>query len=182
MSAAALTKKSSTRVSTGTLTKYTFPSASLGGLETSFNIFIPDSASPSAPVPVLYYLAGLTCTEDTGPQKGGLLNTAGKHALAMVFPDTSPRGAGIEGEEDDWDFGTSAGFYLTATSDKWGKYYNMYDLVVSELPAVLAKADLGLVRSLCVHDEEGLCLQPEPRQCIHHGPLDGRPRRPLALP
>jgi S-formylglutathione hydrolase len=100
-----LEKKSSNNVSTGTLTKYSFDSASLN-LPTSFNVFVPSSASSSSPVPVLFYLAGLTCNEDTGAQKGGILNTAGKEGIAVVFPDTSPRGAGIEGEDEDWDFGT----------------------------------------------------------------------------
>ena len=93
------------RVSTGTLTKYTFPSTSLH-LPTQLNLFLPSSASPSSPVPVLFYLAGRTCNEDTGCQKGGFLNTAGEEGIAVVCPDTSPRGAGVEGEDEDWDFGT----------------------------------------------------------------------------
>lgn len=100
-----LEKVSSNRVSTGTLTKYKFPSSSLN-LDTQFNLFVPSSASASSPVPVLFYLAGLTCNEDTGAQKGGILNTAGKEGIAVVFPDTSPRGAGVEGEDDDWQLGT----------------------------------------------------------------------------
>lgn len=101
-----LEKQSSNRVSTGTLTKYTFPSSSLGGLTTSLNVFVPGSASSSQPAPVLLYLAGLTCNEDTGAQKGGFLNTAGEEGLAVVFPDTSPRGANVPGEDDDWQLGT----------------------------------------------------------------------------
>ncbi|OCF54244.1 S-formylglutathione hydrolase [Kwoniella mangroviensis CBS 10435] len=139
-----LEKVSSNRVSTGYLTKYKFPSTSLGGLSTQFNIFLPSSASASSPAPVLFYLAGLTCNEDTGAQKGGLLNTAGKEGIAVVFPDTSPRGAGVEGEDDDWQLGTGAGFYLNATAEKWKKHYNMYDLVVKELPEVIKEANLGV--------------------------------------
>ncbi|WWD17727.1 S-formylglutathione hydrolase [Kwoniella shandongensis] len=139
----ALEKVSSNRVSTGSLTKYKFPSSSLS-LPTQFNLFVPSSASPSSPVPVLFYLAGLTCNEDTGAQKGAFLNKAGEEGIAIVFPDTSPRGAGVEGEDDDWQLGTGAGFYLNATSEKWKKHYNMYDLVVKELPEVLKEADLGL--------------------------------------
>ncbi|KAK1925430.1 carboxylesterase [Papiliotrema laurentii] len=138
-----LEKLSANRVSTGTLTKYKFPSSSLK-LDTQFNLFVPGSAGSSSPVPVLFYLAGLTCNEDTGAQKGGFLNTAGQEGIAVVFPDTSPRGAGVEGEDDDWQLGTGAGFYLNATAEKWKKHYNMYDLVVEELPAVLKEADLGL--------------------------------------
>ncbi|WRT64304.1 S-formylglutathione hydrolase [Kwoniella shivajii] len=141
---ASIEKVSSNRVSSGYLTKYKFPSKSLGGLSTQFNVFLPSAASSSSPVPVLFYLAGLTCNEDTGAQKGGMLNKAGEEGIAIVFPDTSPRGAGVEGEEDDWQLGTGAGFYLNATADKWKKHYNMYDLVVEELPSALKKADLGL--------------------------------------
>lgn len=144
-----LEKVSSNRVSTGILTKYTFPSSSLGGLKTNINVFHPSppsssASSASSPVPVLIYLAGLTCTEYTGPQKGGMLIPAGQHGLGMVFVDTSPRGAGLEGEDEDWDFGTGAGFYLNATADKYKKHYNMYDFVVKELPEVLKEANLGL--------------------------------------
>lgn len=139
-----LEKVQSNKVAEGQLTKYSFPSTSLGGLKTSFNLFLPSSASTSSPCPVLIYLAGLTCNEDTGPQKGGFLNAAAKHGLAVVMPDTSPRGAGVEGEDDDWDLGTGAGFYMNATAKKWEKY-RMYDLVVEEIPKVLREADLGLV-------------------------------------
>lgn len=110
-----LDQQASNKVSTGTLTKYTFDSSSLN-LPTNVNIFIPSTASSANPVPVLFYLAGLTCNEDTGAQKGGILNTAGQEGLAVVFPDTSPRGAGIAGEDDDWDFGTGA-FHHTGCSD-----------------------------------------------------------------
>lgn len=141
-----LESKQSNKVASGTLTKYSFPSTSLGGLTTNFNLFLPSSASSSSPVPVLLYLAGLTCNEDTGAQKGGFLLTAAKHGLAVVMPDTSPRGAEVEGEDEDWDLGSGAGFYINATADKWKKY-RMYDLIVEELPKVLKEADLGLVRS-----------------------------------
>nr|ODO02812.1 S-formylglutathione hydrolase [Cryptococcus depauperatus CBS 7855] len=138
-----LEKLSVNRVSTGYLTKYKFPSTSLS-LSTQFNIFIPSSASSSSPVPVLFYLAGLTCNEDTGAQKGGFFNKAGEEGIALVFPDTSPRGSGIEGEDDDWQLGTGASFYINANTEKWKKHYRMYDLIVKELPQVLKGADLGL--------------------------------------
>ncbi|AAW46797.1 hypothetical protein CNBM1600 [Cryptococcus deneoformans B-3501A] len=138
-----LEKLSSNKAAGSFLTKYKFPSASLA-LPTQFNVFVPSSASPDSPAPVLFYLAGLTCTEDTGAQKGGFFNTAGKEGIALVFPDTSPRGAGVEGEDDDWQLGTGAGFYINAETDKWRKHYNMYDLIVKELPEVLKEANLGL--------------------------------------
>lgn len=109
----------------GSLTKYSVDKTeTLGGLAAQFNVFLPKEAD-KAKVPVLYYLAGLTCNEDTGAQKGGFIRDAAAEGIALVFPDTSPRGAGIEGEEDDWDFGTGAGFYLDASAEKWKKHYNM---------------------------------------------------------
>jgi S-formylglutathione hydrolase len=89
-------------------------------------------------------LAGLTCTEDTGPQKSHLLSPASKHGIAIVFPDTSPRGAGVKGEEDDWDFGTGAGFYLNATKDEWKRNYNMEEFVTKELRQAV-EAELPVV-------------------------------------
>ena len=185
-----LEKKSSNRVSTGTLTKYTFESTSLN-LPTNINVFVPSTASSSNPVPILFYLAGLTCNEDTGAQKGGILNTAGEEGLAVIFPDTSPRGAGIEGEDDDWDFGTGtlrynhhsifglvahevgAGFYLNATDPKYRKHYNMYDLIVKELPSVLKEADLGLV-SLDIHCRRLITDEPGYITNVSHGTFYGR--------
>lgn len=81
----------------GSFTKYSFESSALGGLTAKINVFLPPGASSSHKVPVLYYLAGLTCTEDTGAQKGAFLAEAAKQGIAVVFPDTSPRGAGVEG-------------------------------------------------------------------------------------
>ncbi|WFD31229.1 S-formylglutathione hydrolase [Malassezia sp. CBS 17886] len=127
----------------GTLTKYTFPSSTLGGLETAVNVYLPPAAS-NRKVPVLYYLAGLTCNEDNGAQKGDFLAAAADGGIAIVFPDTSPRGAGIEGEDASYDFGTGAGFYVNATKAPWSKYYRMYDFVTKELPQQLASAGLPL--------------------------------------
>ncbi|CED84324.1 carbohydrate esterase family 1 protein [Phaffia rhodozyma] len=139
-----LSKVSSNKAFGGSLTKYKFASKSLGGLDTQFNVFIPSEASEESPAPTLFWLSGLTCNEDTGPWKSGILRAAAEHKLAVIFPDTSPRGAGIEGEEDDWDFGTGAGFYLNATSEKYKKNYNMYDLITKELPEEISKAELAV--------------------------------------
>ncbi|KAJ8594808.1 carbohydrate esterase family 1 protein [Rhizopogon salebrosus TDB-379] len=127
----------------GTLTKYQFKSAALGDTHAQFNLFLPANAAQGK-VPVLVYLAGLTCTEDNGAQKGGFMRDAAAQGIALLFPDTSPRGAGIEGEEVDWDFGTGAGFYLDATNPKWSKHYNMLTYVTRELPQVLKAANLPL--------------------------------------
>lgn len=144
MSSSSFTKKSSNKVSGGTLTKYAFNSSSLGGLETAINVFLPGSAGSDSPVPVLYYLSGLTCTEDNAAQKGGFFNAAATAKIALVFPDTSPRGAKVEGEDDSYDFGTGAGFYLNATKGDWKKSYNMYDYIVKELPQKLAAQKIGI--------------------------------------
>ncbi|GAA5868577.1 hypothetical protein JCM3774_005434 [Rhodotorula dairenensis] len=128
----------------GTLTKYKAVADSLGGLETNFNVFLPKQALAGEKVPVLYYLAGLTCNEDTAPWKGGFIRDAAAEGIALVFPDTSPRGANIQDEDKDWDFGTGAGFYVNATKEPWKKHYNMYDFITSELPRLLEKLSLPL--------------------------------------
>ncbi|SPO30846.1 probable esterase D [Ustilago trichophora] len=142
------TKKSSNKVSGGTLTKYSFTSSALSSLETNINVFLPSSVAfsddSSKKVPVLYYLSGLTCTEDNAAQKGGFFNAAEKHQIALVFPDTSPRGAGVEGEDESYDFGTGAGFYVNATKEPWNKAYKMYDYVVKELPAKIVEEGLPI--------------------------------------
>lgn len=83
---------------------------------------------------MIYYLSGLTCTDDNFITKAGAQRVAAELGVAIIAPDTSPRGAGIEGEEDGWDFGTGAGFYVNATEPKWSKNYRMYDYVTQELP------------------------------------------------
>lgn len=85
---------------------------------------------------VLYYLSGLTCTDQNVITKGFPQHMASQKGIAFVAPDTSPRGLGIEGEDESYDFGTGAGFYVNATEPKW-KQYRMYDYIVKELPAVL---------------------------------------------
>ncbi len=85
---------------------------------------------------VLYFLSGLTCDDQTFIVKSNAQRKASEHGIALVTCDTSPRGLNIDGEEEDWDFGTGAGFYLNATQSKW-KQYRMYDYVVKELPEVL---------------------------------------------
>lgn len=137
-------KCSSNKAFGGTLSLYKFKSSSLGGLEAQFNVFVPSSATASSKAPILFYLAGLTCNENTAPWKSGMLRDAAAEGIALVFPDTSPRGAGVEGEDDNWDFGTGAGFYLNATSPKFAKHYNMYDYITEELPKTLESLDLPL--------------------------------------
>ncbi len=108
------------------------------GLPMRFGVFVPPQAK-AGPVPVLFWLAGLTCTEDTFAIKAGAQRVAAELGLMLVTPDTSPRNTGIQGAEDAWDFGTGAGFYLDATQAPWARHWRMESHVTGELPAVLAQ-------------------------------------------
>ncbi len=101
-----------------------------------FAVFVPPQAA-NGPVPVLYYLAGLTCTEETFVTKAGALEHAARHGLMLVAPDTSPR-VQLPGDRESWDFGIAAGFYLDATEAPWSKHYKMYSYVTEELPGFVA--------------------------------------------
>ena len=129
--------RSEQRCHGGTIGFYSHVSETLGGLEARFGLFVPAGASAASPCPALYALAGLTCNEETFATKSGVLRLAAEHGLAMVFPDTSPRGADIAGEDADWDFGTGAGFYLDATEAPWSAHYRMGSYVAAELPALI---------------------------------------------
>jgi S-formylglutathione hydrolase len=101
-----------------------------------FSVFVPPNAS-ARPLPALYFLAGLTCTEETFMMKAHALRHAAELGLVLVAPDTSPRGLGLPGEEDGWDFGTGAGFYLDAEAEPWKRNYRLYSYVTKELPALI---------------------------------------------
>jgi S-formylglutathione hydrolase len=111
-----------------------------------FSVYLPPAAR-RGPVPVLYWLSGLTCTAENFTTKAGAQRYAAEHGIMLVAPDTSPRGAGVAGEDDDWDLGTGAGFYVNATTEPWKRNYRMYDYVVEELPA-LVEANLPAVAGL----------------------------------
>jgi S-formylglutathione hydrolase len=102
-----------------------------------FAVFTPPAAE-RGPVPVLYYLAGLTCTEETFMIKAGAQRLAAELGLMLVAPDTSPRGVPLPGDSESWDFGVGAGFYLDATELPWSAHYRMYSYVAEELPALIA--------------------------------------------
>ncbi|AWP82163.1 S-formylglutathione hydrolase [Bordetella bronchiseptica] len=106
------------------------------GLPMRFSVFVPPQAA-RGPVPVLFYLAGLTCTEETFMIKAGAQRLAAQHGVMLVAPDTSPRGAGLPGEDEHWDFGVGAGFYLDATAEPWRSHYRMYSYVVDELHGIV---------------------------------------------
>lgn len=107
----------------------------------NFHVFVPSVASKDKKVPLLMWLSGLTCNDTNFITKAGAQRAAEKHHLALVCPDTSPRGAKIEGEDDSYDFGSGAGFYVDATEEKWSKHYNMYSYVTEELPKLLGEIE-----------------------------------------
>ena len=101
-----------------------------------FAVYLPPQAQRRK-VPALYYLAGLTCTEETFMIKAGAQRLAAKHGLALVACDTSPRGLNLPGDSDSWDFGVGAGFYVDATAAPWSAHYRMGSYVNTELPALI---------------------------------------------
>ncbi|KGM40218.1 S-formylglutathione hydrolase [Aquabacterium sp. NJ1] len=116
---------------------YRHASAAIG-LPMQFGVYLPPQAlEPGAKVPVLFYLAGLTCNEETFAIKAGAQAHAARLGLAIVTPDTSPRGAEIEGEADEWDFGVGAGFYLNATQAPWDANWQMETYITQELHALV---------------------------------------------
>jgi len=114
---------------------YKHESANCGPMR--FAVYRPPQAE-SGRCPVLYYLAGLTCTEETATIKAGAQRLAAELGLVLVMPDTSPRGTGFDGATGDWEFGEGAGFYLDATQAPWSSRFRMYSYVVDELPALVA--------------------------------------------
>ena len=112
------------------------------GLPMKFSVFLPPQAS-TGPVPALLYLAGLTCNEETFMAKAGAQRLAAELGLALIAPDTSPRGANLPGEADSWDFGVGAGFYLDATQAPWSAHYRMESYLTAELlPLLMASLPL----------------------------------------
>eukprot|EP00466_Bigelowiella_natans_P004870 jgi/Bigna1/58338/fgenesh1_pm.77_\ len=105
-----------------------------------FSVFLPPQFKGGAALGTLYFLSGLTCSDENFVQKGGAFKKAAELGLVIVAPDTSPRGAGVEGEDDEYDLGTGAGFYIDATRDPWRQNYNMESYVVEELPQVLQRS------------------------------------------
>ncbi|MGB0661572.1 MAG: S-formylglutathione hydrolase [Mangrovicoccus sp.] len=97
----------------------------------TFAVYLPPQAA-SGPVPCLWYLSGLTCTHENAMTKGAFQEHAARHGVAVVFPDTSPRGEGVANDEA-YDLGQGAGFYVNATRDPWAPHFQMYDYIVTEL-------------------------------------------------
>lgn len=102
----------------------------------TFSVYLPPQAN-SLKVPALYWLSGLTCTDDNVRTKAGMQRYAAEHGIALIFPDTSPRGADVPDEIGHYDLGQGAGFYVNATQAPWDKHFHMYDYVTQELPELI---------------------------------------------
>ncbi|MCI5096441.1 MAG: S-formylglutathione hydrolase [Rhodobacteraceae bacterium] len=103
----------------------------------TFGLFLPEEAR-DGPVPLLWYLSGLTCTHENAMTKAGAQAWCAEQGIAIVFPDTSPRGEGVA-DDDAYDLGQGAGFYVNATQDPWAPHFRMWDYIADDLPAVLAE-------------------------------------------
>ena len=103
----------------------------------TFAVFLPEKAA-SGPVPVLWYLSGLTCTHENAMVKAGAQAWAAEAGIALIFPDTSPRGEGVSDDEA-YDLGQGAGFYVNATQDPWAPHFQMWDYISAELPSVITE-------------------------------------------
>ena len=116
--------------------QYKHQSASLN-CEMRFAIYLPPQTARGEKVPVMYWLSGLTCSDENFMQKAGAQRVAAELGIAIVAPDTSPRGDAVADEAERYDLGKGAGFYVNATQEPWSQHYRMYDYVVNELPALV---------------------------------------------
>ncbi|MBL6694430.1 MAG: S-formylglutathione hydrolase [Luminiphilus sp.] len=147
---------SSNRCFAGEQKRYQATSETLSG-NTVFSVFIPDFAAFN-PLPVLIYLSGLTCTDENAVTKAGAQRVASELGIAVVFPDTSPRGDDVADDPDGaYDLGSGAGFYINATQSPWASHYQMESFIVEELPGLLDSLEgLDLTRvSICGHSMGG---------------------------
>ncbi|MDJ0675808.1 MAG: S-formylglutathione hydrolase [Calothrix sp. MO_167.B42] len=131
-----LNLKAEYKLFNGKLGFYSHLSSCCNG-EMRFSVYQPPQVK-SQHVPILYFLSGLTCTEENFMLKAGAQRFAAKYGLMLVAPDTSPRNTGTPGEDEEWDLGTGAGFYVDATQKPWETHYQMYSYVVKELPELIA--------------------------------------------
>ena len=126
---------SSTKSFGGWIKRYRHHSSSTN-TEMIFAVYLPPQAEQKK-APVLYWLSGLTCTDENFIQKSGAQRIASELGLAIICPDTSPRGTNLPGEHDSYDFGSGAGFYVNATEAPWSDHYRMFDYVTEELPNLI---------------------------------------------
>jgi S-formylglutathione hydrolase len=130
-----LTEISATKCFGGWLKRFKHQSSCLQ-CEMIFAVYLPPQAETQK-VPLLWWLSGLTCTDENFMQKAGAQRIAAELGIAIICPDTSPRGLELPGEHDSYDFGSGAGFYVNATQEPWRKHYRMYDYITRELPQLV---------------------------------------------
>lgn len=131
-----INKISETKAFGGRQIRYEHQSSTLN-CTMQFSVFLPPQAEQQS-VPALYWLSGLTCTDENFSSKAGAQRIAAELGIAMIIPDTSPRGDGVPDDpEQAYDFGLGAGFYVNATQQPWANHYHMYDYIVTELPALV---------------------------------------------
>ncbi|HEY0924670.1 S-formylglutathione hydrolase [Rheinheimera pacifica] len=155
MTTSALTKVSEQLCFGGKQIRFTHTSTVLN-CDMQFSVFLPPQAETQA-VPALYWLSGLTCTDENFSAKAGAQRVAAELGIALIMPDTSPRGDGVPDDaEGAYDFGLGAGFYVNATREPFAKHYRMYDYIVSELPQLLeAELPLSAKRAISGHSMGG---------------------------
>ena len=112
-------------------------SSTATGTDMTFAVYLPPQAEAGDPLPLLWYLSGLTCTHANVMEKGGYQRVCAELGLILVAPDTSPRGEGVA-DSDTYDFGQGAGFYVDATEEPWSRNFRMWTYVTEELPALVA--------------------------------------------
>jgi len=151
----------------GYLNRYTHDSDSCH-CEMTFSVYLPPQAL-KVKVPALYWLSGLTCTDDNARTKAGMQRYAAQHGIALIFPDTSPRGVDVADNSDRYDLGQGAGFYVNSIINPWQKHYQMYDYVTKELPALI-ELNLPLlpgIKSISGHSMGGhgalICALKDPK-------------------
>lgn len=145
----------SIKESGGYLNRYTHESSSCQ-CDMTFSVFLP-SSSKNNKVAALYWLSGLTCTDDNARTKAGMQRYAEEQGIAIIFPDTSPRGKDVADDAERYDLGQGAGFYVNSIQPPWSKHYHMYDYVTQELPALI-EAELPIlanVKSISGHSMGG---------------------------
>ncbi len=145
---------SQAKVAGGWHKQYTHSSPTLS-CDMRFAIFLPPSANASNPLPVVYWLSGLTCSDENFMQKAGAFKKAAELGIAIVAPDTSPRGEGVA-DDDNYDLGQGAGFYLNATESPWQQHYQMYEYITTELPELIEEHfPVSTARSIAGHSMGG---------------------------
>lgn len=152
----------------GQLNRFVHDSTSCN-CEMTFSVYLPPQAKDKK-VPALYWLSGLTCTDDNARTKAGMQRYAAEQGIAIIFPDTSPRGDNVADEKDRYDLGKGAGFYVNSTETPWNEHYQMYHYITKELPQLI-EAELPVlanVKSISGHSMGGhgalICALKNPQE------------------